>query len=414
MNKQSARPFAHALKNSPPLIVHSHLHWDGVWQRPQQFISRLAKSRRVLFVDALQVLDDISAPRYEISTRAGLSNITSNITILQMEFPRSRWHDGAWVDATRLRFLREVLAGPLKHQFEKPVQWFYDPMAAPIFLHQVNEIASVYDCMDELSNFKFAPTELAARERVLLQSADLVFAGGRKLWQSKKRFNSNCHFYGCGVDVAHFSAARDESTPLPEDLPRAEKVLGYFGVIDERLDYELIEKLADADASWQIVMVGPVTKVDPATLPQRPNLHWLGGREYSVLPAYAKSFDVCLMPFARNAATEYINPTKALEYMATATPIVSIDLPDVVAQFSRVVKIARSHDEFISACRVALQQDASTRAAVECGLELAENNTWDAVVQKLEGHLDDVLTKKNPARPFRALSKTAAFLCSMP
>ena len=388
-----------------PLIVHSHLGWDWVWQRPQQFISRLARRRRVLFVDALRVVEKSVAPRYEISVVPG----HPNVTLLQMEFPASRWGDGAWVDAQRLRLLREALHGALRGRFDAPIQWFYDPMAAPIFLHRMGEVANVYDCMDELSNFKFAPPELARREAELLQRADLVFAGGSKLWRSKKRFNANCHFYGCGVDIAHFSQARAASTRVPHDLPRGEKTLGFFGVVDERLDYELIEKLADAQPSWNVAMIGPTAKIVAEDLPQRANLHWLGAREYSQLPAYAKSFDVCLMPFARNAATEYINPTKALEYMATGTPIVSTDVPDVVTQFSKIAKIATGHANFIAACRAALEPGASTRIAVARGLRLAQANTWDAIVAKMEAHLDDVLaSKQNAALPPRA-KNTPAF-----
>jgi glycosyltransferase involved in cell wall biosynthesis len=261
-------------------------------------------------------------------------------------------------------------------------------LAAPAFLGQLNEIAVVYDCMDELSQFKFAPRELIEREQLLLSRADVVFAGGRKMWQSKSRFNGNCHFYGCGVDTAHFGLARSGSTPVPDDIAHLRApILGYFGVVDERMDYELIAKLADAERDWDIVMVGPTAKIDERDLPRRTNLHWLGGREYSQLPAYAKAFDVCLMPFALNEATEYINPTKALEYMATATPIVSTPVPDVVSNFASALHIAHSHDEFIALCRAAIKEPDKT--LIKSGLHLAQENTWEAIVAKLEAHLED-------------------------
>src|SRR5262249_52975670 len=151
------------------------------------------------------------------------------------------------------------------------------------------------DCMDELSKFREAPPQMKLRERKLLTAADVVFAGGRKLWESKKLYNKNCHFYGCGVDVEHFVKARDARTQLPDDIISLDTpVLGYFGVIDERMDYDLLVKLADATPDWSIAMVGPTLKVD--TVPQRPNLHWLGKKNYSDLPSYCKAFDVCLMP----------------------------------------------------------------------------------------------------------------------
>jgi hypothetical protein len=160
------------------------------------------------------VEDNEDAPRYTL--REVVKN--SNITIMQTHFPKSRFHDAAWVDSERRRMLQEALAGPLKGQFDNPVQWFYDPMAVTAFAGKMNERATVYDCMDELSQFKGAPPELIARERQLLGVADVVFAGGRKMHESKSRYNSNCHFYGCGVDVAHFGKARSKDTEIPADV----------------------------------------------------------------------------------------------------------------------------------------------------------------------------------------------------
>lgn len=388
-----------------PIIVHCHLRWDGVWQRPQQFLSRLSQRHPILFVEGPSLRESSEAP----SSRLVPVPAYPNVTVMQTSFPASRFSDGRWVDQERFRLLREVLEGPLARQFERPVQWFYDPMAVPAHLGKLNERAIVYDCMDELSQFKFAPPEIIARERELLAKADVVFTGGRRMCQSKSRFNRNCHFYGCGVDVKHFSQARAPHTEVPADIQFGEGifVLGYFGVVDERLDYELISKLAQANASWHVAILGPACKVDPAQFPQHANLHWLGRREYAQLPSYTKGFDVCLMPFAMNEATEYINPTKALEYMATARPIVSTPVPDVVSNFGKVVKIASTHDQFIEICRnEALKPDES---AIARGTQMAEENQWDTIVQKLEGHIADVFeTKKSRRRASRGEFSVAA------
>jgi glycosyltransferase involved in cell wall biosynthesis len=170
-------------------------------------------------------------------------------------------------------------------------------------------------------------------------------------------------------------------------------VLGFFGVVDERMDYELIARLADANPNWSVVIIGPRTKVEESVLPKRSNIHWLGGRDYKELPAYCKAFDVCLMPFALNEATEYINPTKSLEYMATGRPIVSSAVADVVRNFGSVVHIGNSHDEFIELCRQALAQPDSER--IQRGLEMAADNTWESIVAKLEGHMMDALTARH-------------------
>ena len=373
-----------------PIIVLSHLGWDWVWQRPQQFHSRLSKTHPILFVEGPIVAEGLETSRVTLREVSDYPNIV----VLQMEIPASRWSDGAWVDAERRRIVQSVLAEPLGRKFESPVLWFYDPMAVTAFLGHLDEAAVVYDCMDELSQFRGAPPELVKRERELLSAADVVFAGGPKMAKSKRRYNSNCHSYGCGVDIKHFGKARHAATPIPHDVAQfTGPVLGYVGVVDERLDYDLLAKLADHNPAWDLAIVGPHTKVDPAELPVRPNLHFLGGRDYAELPAYAKAFDICMMPFAKNEATEFINPTKALEYMATGTPVVSTDVEDVVLQFSEVASIATSHEEFIAHCEERLARPNAAR--IEAGLKLAKNNSWESIVAQLEKHVEDVLTSND-------------------
>ena len=363
-----------------PIIVYCHLCWDWVWQRPQQFVSRLSAGHKILFVETIGPDPQLSSSTARFWPAANLPNVT----ILRLQFPLWRWPDGAFVDRERRRLVREFLAGPGAGQFENPVQWFYDPMTVPSFLGQMDEIATVYDCMDELSKFREAPPQIKPREHKLLAEADVVFTGGKKLLESKKLFNDNCHFYGCGVDVAHFGKAREPHTKIPDDIrPLRKPVLGYFGVIDERMDYDLLIKLAEANPDWSIAMVGPTIKVDK--VPQRPNLHWLGQKSYTDLPAYCKAFDLCLMPFALNEATEFINPTKALEYMATGKPIVSSAVADVVTNFGSVVKIARTHDEFIALCHQAIEKPDVN--LVTAGLDKAAENSWDSIVAQLENHV---------------------------
>ncbi|RYX85721.1 glycosyltransferase family 1 protein [bacterium] len=382
--------FSGAVSSAYSLIVFCHLRWDFVWQRPQQFHSRFAKGHQVLFVEGPRIEPGDVAPYYTLHSIAEYPGMT----IMQTHFSDAAWgKGGAYVDAMRRELLDKALATDLKGRFDSPVAWFYDPMAVESHLGQHGAIATVYDCMDELSQFRFAPPALIQRERRLLLNADIVFAGGRKMAQAKKRFNTNVHFYGCGVDVAHFGKARQGTLPVPEDIAHLQgKVLGYFGVVDERLDYELIAKIADANLDWNVVMIGPTAKVDPKDFPRRPNLHWLGGRDYSLLPSYTQRFDVALMPFALNEATEYINPTKALEYMATGTPIISTPVPDVVSNFATVCKISTTSEEFVKlACEQAAQTD---QMAVERGVKMASENTWDAIVAKMEGHIEDVFENR--------------------
>src|ERR1043166_3795027 len=218
-----------------PIIVHSHLRWDGVWQRPQQFLSRLSKNHRVLFVEGPVLLPKDFQPYYELKSVPHFPAVT----VMQTFFPETRFSDGIWIDAQRYSLLKGALTGPLAGQFDQPVQWFYDPMAVEAFANKLRDAAIVYDCMDELSQFRFAPPELMGRERKLLAQAHLVFTGGRKLFESKRRFNRNCHFYGCGVEVDHFAKALAGPTKISPDLKSLPApILGYFGVVDERIDYD--------------------------------------------------------------------------------------------------------------------------------------------------------------------------------
>ena len=379
-----------------PIVVHSHLGWTWVWQRPQQFLSRLSKNHRILFIEAPYPSDEVE------TASATLSEVSDypNVIVLQMQMPRARWSDGAWVDKERRRLLLSFLSSPLGQSFESPVQWFYDPMAVSAFAGHLNERAIVYDCMDELSLFRGSPPEMVRRERELLAVADIVFAGGPKIWKAKRQLNANCFCFGCGVDAEHFGKARDPNLALPKDIADLpHPIHGYIGVVDERIDYDLLAKLADNTAG-SVVMVGPSTKVDPATFPKRQNLHWLGARDYADLPVYAKGFDVCLMPFALNQATEFINPTKALEYMATGKPIVATPVEDVVVQFSDVVLIAKTHADFIAkTAKVALRPDS---AGIERGFKLVKRSSWESIVRQLEKHVGDTLATK------RALAVSAA------
>ncbi len=375
-----------------PIVAFCHLSWDWVWQRPQQFLSRLARRHPLLFVETHCC--DIPVGEVKIRLAAG----HPNVTILRVDLPAARWHDGAFIDAERRRLVIAALAGELRGQFHQPVLWFNDPMAVTAYAGWLHERAIVYDCMDELSQFKNPPPGLADRERALLTFADVVFCGGRRMREKRLPLNQNCHFYGTGVDCEHFGAARFEALPIDPciaEIIRAHpgaKVLGYFGVIDERLDYELLARLADADPRWHIAMVGPTAKVDPADLPRRPNIHWVGPRDYAHLPAITKGFSVCLMPFALNAATEYINPTKALEYMAAGRPVVSTSLYEVRANFGQVSRVARSHAEFIAYCADEISSPSQRR--VDRGLGLAAANTWEFIAAKMEKHILDVLENK--------------------
>ncbi|HEU4722264.1 MAG TPA: glycosyltransferase [Gemmatimonadaceae bacterium] len=369
-----------------PIIVHSHLRWDFVWQRPQQLLSRFAQRNEVLFVEEPIYLDDVSEARLDLSEP--MARLHRAVPMLPGHF---RGEYDASIAVIRELVRRQLAAdGALGGLFAQPIQWFYTPMPAPAMVGAFDERAVVYDCMDELSKFRFAPRELVDRERHLMAQADVVFAGGYKLSQSKAKYHHNVHFFGCGVDVAHFATARSADVAVPREIASlARPVVGYYGVIDERIDYDLLRTLATTLPDVELVMVGPVVKVDPAELPQAANIHWLGQRQYAELPAHVKGFDVCLMPFALNEATEYINPTKTLEYMAAGKPIVSTAVSDVVHNFTPVVTVASTHEEFGAAVRAAIQRPNGEMIAR--GLEQARANSWESIVSRMERIIRDAI-----------------------
>src|SRR3954466_8416014 len=224
-------------------------------------------------------------------------------------------------------------------------------------LGQIQNRGVVYDCMDELSQFTGAPRQLVDNESRLIRFADVVFTGGYNLGEKKKKQHDNVHIFGCGVEYSHFSKAQDESTVIPPDIDFMQRpIIGWMGGVDERVDYAMVGELARARPDWSFAMVGPVVKVDPNLLPHSPNLHWLGGRDYQVLPNYVRAFDVNMMCFALNAATEFINPTKGLEYMATGKPVVGTHVKDVVNQWSDIVLLAKGAEQFVQQIQRALEK----------------------------------------------------------
>jgi UDP-galactopyranose mutase len=240
------------------------------------------------------------------------------------------------------------------------ILWYYTPMAMA-FTRQLKPLRVVYDCMDELSAFKGAPSPMRAREAELLARADLVFTGGQSLYEAKRGRHPNVYAFPSSIDVSHFAQARDPTQDPADQMDIPHPRLGFFGFIDERMDVELLRGLADARSDWHLVMIGPVVKIDPADLPRRANIHYLGGKAYGQLPAYLAGWDVALLPFARNESTRFISPTKTLEYLAGGKPVVSTPIRDVVQPYGEMglVHIADTVADFIAAVEMALRQGVS-------------------------------------------------------
>jgi len=356
------------------IIVFSHLRWDFVYQRPQQLLSRLAQFYHVVFVE--EPIFDPGASHLALSTPA------PNVTVCQPHTPIQApgFHDD------QLAQLHPLLKSVTP--VDDPIVWFYTPMALPLLLHLHPRLV-VYDCMDELAAFKNSPKQLLQRETALLGRADLVFAGGPSLYNAKRERHPNTHCFTSSVDVVHFEQALDRDNIHPLHHAIGHPRLGYYGVIDERFDPDLIAAMADAHSHWQIVLVGPVLKIDPATLPQRQNIHYLGQQSYKALPQFLAGWDVCLLPFALNEATRFISPTKVLEYMAAQLPIVSTNIADVAIPYADSVAIATDTPGFIAACEAALAATPEQRAASAMKMRaIVSATSWDATVDQMHALLE--------------------------
>ena len=305
-----------AMTAQKALLCFSHLRWDFVFQRPQHLLGHAAAFYRVFYIEEPEFA--AAAPHFRMRIAA------SGVTVLTPVFDHHTDH------AHEMRALVQGLQRSLGGMPQ--VHWFYTPMAMR-FARGLDCDLRVYDCMDELSAFRFAPPDLADMERDLLASANLVFTGGQSLFAAKRDRHSDVHLFPSSVDVAHFGQARDPLADPADQAGIARPRIGYFGVIDERMDLGLVDQSAREMPDVQFVMLGPVAKIEPQDLPRRPNIHWLGRKEYADLPAYIANWQAAWMPFALNESTRFISPTKTPEFLAAGRQVTSTAVTDVVSPY---------------------------------------------------------------------------------
>ena len=350
----------------PDLVCFSHLRWDWVYQRPQHLLKRCAAERRVFFIE--------EAMRGGGSLRLEVRERENGVQLVTPFLP-----DGLSSQIAQTAVLSSLLQTFFSdQQINEYVLWYYTPMALD-FTKSLSPLAVIYDCMDELSAFKGAPDSLRFQELELLNRADVVFTGGHSLYEAKRDKHPFVHAFPSSIDREHFMQARTRADD-PEDQARIPHPrLGFFGVIDERFDTRLLDAVAAARPNWHLVMLGPVAKIDPKELPQRPNIHYLGPKTYEELPRYIAGWDVALMPFAINEATRYISPTKTPEYLAAGKPVVSTPIADVIKPYGKLdlVRIARSPNEFIAAIEQSLKPEATSQKWLQRVDEFLANISWD-------------------------------------
>jgi len=358
----------------PDLVCFSHLRWDFVFQRPQHLLTRFARHGRVFYVEEPLRDKACAEPCLRMALReAGVMVLTPH---LPPDFSEAKTHAalGELVDGMLLRWsIRDFTA------------WYYTPMALHFTSHLKPSLV-VYDCMDELSAFTGAPPAMTEMEHRLMARAELVFTGGASIYAAKKHRHKSIHLFPSSIDKAHFQKARDKIADPDDQKSIGRPRIGFYGVLDERLDRKLVGALADLRPQWHWILVGPICKIDPSSLPQRPNVHYLGRKDYTDLPRYLAGWDVAMMPFAHNESTRFISPTKTPEFLAAGKPVVSTSIRDVVDPYGKegLVHIADEPEAFVAACEKALAQrsDRAWLKKVDRSLSL---HSWDATWAEMDG-----------------------------
>ncbi len=370
------------MTDATDVICLSHLRWDFVYQRPQHLMSRFARNGRVFYFEEPIYIDG--------ETHLAVSERGENMFVC---VPQINHQDGIEKGTYEIEtaMLDELISA---NKIENFIEWFYTPMALEFAAH-LKPALTVFDCMDELSAFKFAPPELLANEQKVIERADLVFTGGQSLYEAKKDRHAQVFAFPSSIEVEHFAQARNIKHEPDDQAKIPSPKLGFCGVIDERMDTVLLAEMADLRPDWQFVMIGPVVKIAPEDLPRRSNIHYLGGKNYDELPAYLSGWNIALMPFAINESTKYISPTKTPEYLAAGKSVISTPIRDVVRPYGdeNLVSIASTAEEFVKAADKILEQgnfdDWQKKAD-----DFLSKNSWDKTFAQMRGLIDETITER--------------------
>lgn len=366
--------------NELDLICFSHLRWNFVFQRPQHLLTRFSSQRRVFYVEEPIFGAD--------SDYNQVTQVQNNLWVVVPQLVQGGSYE-------EVNFRIELLLTDLfeKHAVEKYLFWYYTPMSLEFTSSFLPEVV-VYDCMDELSAFKFAPVTLQANEEKLFRKADLVFTGGNSLYEAKQHRHPDIFPFPSSIDKEHFSQARMGLADPADQLAVPHPRMGFYGVIDERMNIELIRKVAESRPDWHFVMIGPVVKIDPNSLPRLKNIHYLGSKSYQELPSYLGGWDIAIIPFELNESTKFISPTKTPEYLAAGKPVISSSIKDVVRPYGemKLVHIADTAEAFISAGVKELNKKDLTVWLSDVDDFLSDNswdNTWDQMMRLIYNKIEE-------------------------
>ena len=364
------------------LVCFSHLRWNFVYQRPQHLLTRFAKHFRVFFIEEPILHDGTNSLQVTMNEE----NVWIIVPCLDRKLEEKE----------KVNAQKNLLSKLFRNlQIENYLFWYYTPMALNISDHFEPQLV-IYDCMDELSAFKFAPPELKEREAEMFQKADLIFTGGHSLYEVKKALHDNIYPFPSSIEKEHFALARRISAEPADQRHIPHPRIGFFGVIDERMNIDLVAQTAQQRPDWHFVMIGPVVKIDPETLPRFKNIHYLGGKTYQELPAYLSGWDIAMIPFALNESTRFISPTKTPEYLSAGKPVISTSITDVVNPYGvkKLVQIADTSTDFINCIESTLATQDRKTWLKEVDAFLADNS-WDNTWKKMLHHIIATYNEKH-------------------
>ena len=365
------------------LLCLSHLRWDFVYQRPQHLLTRFSEYTAVYFLEE-PIFTSTGNPYLTFSQR--MPNLWVCVPHLPHGLSKAEINE-------QMRELITVFF--VNREVSDFTFWYYTPMALEFSSHLIPGL-TVYDCMDELSAFKFAPEELKQLEKMLFNHADVVFTGGHSLYESKKMQHYNIHPFPSSIDKKHFAKARLKDQEPADQLSISGPKIGFYGVLDERFDSQLIQGIADARPEWNIILIGPVVKIDPASLPKNKNVHYLGSKSYEELPKYLSGWDVAMVPFLLNESTRFISPTKTPEYLSGGKPVVSTSIRDVVTPYAKnnLVRIGIDAEDFVDAIDeiLATPDKSEWLRAVD---QFLDNNSWDLTCEAMKETMIGTLKSRN-------------------
>ena len=365
------------------LLCFSHLRWDFVFQRPQHLLSRFARQLNVYFLE--EPIFDSSGDSF-----LTICKKSAQLHIIVPHLPENLCAEE--VNASMTWLLDQFFNHSNLNDW---MFWYYTPMALT-YSEKFKPRLVIYDCMDELTAFKFAPKELAGLENKLMAKADLVFTGGHSLYEAKKQQHDNIFPFPSSIDKEHFSQARTLTVEPIDQAPIRGVKIGFYGVIDERFDMEVIRYIAEHRPSWQIILIGPVVKIDPKSLPQNSNIHYLGQKSYTELPRYLCGWDVALIPFQLNESTRFISPTKTPEYLAAGVPVVSTPIRDVIKPYGikKLVHIGEKGADFVKSIEMELNR-SDKKQWINKVDQFLSSISWDDTYAQMNKLIQNQLNDSN-------------------